>query len=312
MKNLGQINDPKDIVTKEYVDGQNEDLTIQLHNKVNVSDIYEERTFGWTEFEYTWTSSNEYETPYYTDTEIGGISNYIIHCAGQTLGFDFNNENINEYNYDHNYITINGIKYQGTSGSIPLTYMETDIIVNCDMSTYTFSNMVKQSIKILDNIYTKAETDIAIANAGHLKRTIVTELPGIGDTNTIYMVPATTVSENNIYLEYMYINDSWEKIGSSEVDLTDYVKNTDYATQDKGGVVKVYSGNGVSVFNGQLGLVPATNAQIDGRKAESVPITPRNLEYAVKSVGDGYYVKNTESLFNVKIDNGVLVLSKNN
>lgn len=74
-----------------------------------------------------------------------------------------------------------------------------------------------------------------------------------------------------------------------EIDLSDYVKNTDYATQGKGGVVKVYAGNGVSVFNGQLALVAATNAQIDGRKAESVPITPKNLEYAVKSVGDGYY-----------------------
>ncbi len=82
--------------------------------------------------------------------------------------------------------------------------------------------------------------------------------------------------------------------GGGSADLSDYVKNTDYATADKGGVVKVYAGNGVSVFNGQLGLVPATNAQIDGRKAESVPITPKNLEYAVKSVGDGYYATEAE------------------
>lgn len=80
-----------------------------------------------------------------------------------------------------------------------------------------------------------------------------------------------------------------ELVNNVDVDLSDYVKNTDYATSGKGGVVKVYAGNGVSVFNGQLALVAATNAQINERKAESVPITPKNLEYAVKSVGDGYY-----------------------
>lgn len=84
------------------------------------------------------------------------------------------------------------------------------------------------------------------------------------------------------------VDDKFKNI-DVDVDLSDYVKNTDYATGSKGGVVKVYEGNGVSCVNGQLALVPATNTEIDARKAESLPITPKNLEYAVKSVGDGYY-----------------------
>lgn len=46
--------------------------------------------------------------------------------------------------------------------------MENDIIVYCDMGGFIFTNMVKQSIKISDNVYTKAETDNAIANATSL------------------------------------------------------------------------------------------------------------------------------------------------
>ena len=77
--------------------------------------------------------------------------------------------------------------------------------------------------------YTKDETDSAIAtavaNAGHLKRVIVDALPATEiDTNTIYMVPTVgdSIFDDNIYDEYMYINGKWEKIGTTETDLTQY------------------------------------------------------------------------------------------
>ena len=58
-------------------------------------------------------------------------------------------------------------------------------------------------------------------------------------TTTIYFVPKTTAETNNAYDEYIYVSNAWEFIGSTEVDLTDYVKNTDYATMSNGGVIKV-------------------------------------------------------------------------
>jgi hypothetical protein len=41
------------------------------------------------------------------------------------------------------------------------------------------------------------------------------------------MVERTNSETNNVYDEYLYLNDNWEKIGSTEVDLTDYLKKTD-------------------------------------------------------------------------------------
>ena len=76
--------------------------------------------------------------------------------------------------------------------------------------------------------YTKGETDSAIAtavaNASHLKRAIVESLPEVeeADENTIYMVGTGAGSEDSAYEEYMLINGAFEKIGSSEVDLTNY------------------------------------------------------------------------------------------
>ena len=57
---------------------------------------------------------------------------------------------------------------------------------------------------------------------GALKRAVVEELPTEEiDENTIYMVPKVG-SLNDAYNEYLYVNNAWEYIGSTEVDLTNY------------------------------------------------------------------------------------------
>lgn len=84
------------------------------------------------------------------------------------------------------------------------------------------------------DVYTKSEADTAIstavANADHLKRSIVDTLPEVADAdeNTIYMVPqngATTgggTTGVSSYNEYMIVNGAFELIGSSNVVLDDY------------------------------------------------------------------------------------------
>lgn len=83
----------------------------------------------------------------------------------------------------------------------------------------------------ITDAYTRNETDTAIsaavANAGHLKREIVENLPATGDAHIIYMVKAADDSENNKYIEYMYINNAWEKTGDTDIDLSEYLKISD-------------------------------------------------------------------------------------
>ena len=53
----------------------------------------------------------------------------------------------------------------------------------------------------------------AIAHAGHLKRAVVEELPTEDiDENTLYMILAQSGTE---YEEYMYINGSWDMVGTT-------------------------------------------------------------------------------------------------
>lgn len=88
----------------------------------------------------------------------------------------------------------------------------------------------------ITDAYTKTQVDnaiaTAVANADHLKRTIVDALPAVSsvDVNTIYMVLEDSTSGDNKYVEYMVINGAWEKTGDTDVDLSDYMKNEDMST----------------------------------------------------------------------------------
>lgn len=89
-------------------------------------------------------------------------------------------------------------------------------------------------------------------DAGAIKMVIVNELPSTGADDTIYLVPNTDPETGNNYDEYVYVNGAWEKLGGIqvEVDLTDYVKNTDYASSDKAGVIKTKSTHATLIGTG--------------------------------------------------------------
>ena len=73
-------------------------------------------------------------------------------------------------------------------------------------------------------------TDItnAVAGISGISFQVVTTLPTTGQSNIIYLVPLESTTTQNNYAEYIYVNNSWEKIGETgTIDLTDYLKKTD-------------------------------------------------------------------------------------
>ena len=153
----------------------------------------------------------------------------------------------------------------------------------------------------------------------------VQELPTTGNENTIYIVESTNkryiyesgqwheISNDNMYAEYVYVNNNWEKLGGIDVsvNLTDYVKFTDYPTNDgtKSGVIKVSTNDGISVntSNNRLQAVvtdygtyqSASNSHIIGKGTLENVITGKglvsNTDYGTSSVG-GVVKNGTTSL----------------
>ena len=64
----------------------------------------------------------------------------------------------------------------------------------------------------------------AIADISGFHAEIVSELPATGKTNILYLVAKTEAASGNGYDEYLYINNAWELIGNTNIDLSGYVQ----------------------------------------------------------------------------------------
>lgn len=118
----------------------------------------------------------------------------------------------------------------------------------------------------------------AIASIPQFKLSIVNELPLAGEKMTLYLVPKEG-TDNDIYNEYIWIEQtsSFEHLGSTAVDLTDYVKKTDIATDTNAGVIKVSQNFGVRTSSGLL--APSTaSLDIYNSKGDSYFIGKGTLE----------------------------------
>lgn len=94
-----------------------------------------------------------------------------------------------------------------------------------DLTPYAKKENIPTKISQLKNDKTfKTETEIQsmIEKASSLKKEVVTSLPTTGKDDVIYLVKDEKGKDNNNYLEYLWLNDKYELIGSTQVDLSGY------------------------------------------------------------------------------------------
>ena len=179
-------------------------------------------------------------------------------------------------------LQVKGFVSKGTLENIKDDYVKRGVTQNQTELTED----EKASAKNWLGFATPTEIMQAIASIPQFSLSIVDELPLAGEKMTLYLVPKEGTN-NDVYDEYIWIEQtsSFEHLGTTAVDLTDYVKNTDYATADVGGVVKI-SGNYFGLaFNGsnQLYVNKATDAEVTAKTSHYKPIVPANLDLAVKT-----------------------------
>ena len=144
---------------------------------------------------------------------------------------------------------------------------------------------------------------------------VVQTLPASGQNGKIYLVPIDESGgpSTNYYDEYIWVNNAWEQIGTTEMDLTNYVQFSDLATvattgdyddlNDKPTIPSVVQTTGTSTAdvmsqNATTGMVfrdPATKRQVqigDGATASGTssvavgPNAPAGTD-APKATGTG-------------------------
>lgn len=138
----------------------------------------------------------------------------------------------------------------GVATAIADFISESDIdvkITNATKDMATTGDVTNTITTSLVNYYTKTQTNTAITNATKdlatktsvttsinnavkdivsFNYSVVASLPATGNKGTIYLI-SNNGSGNNIYDEYIYVNNKFEKIGTTEIDLSSYVKAID-------------------------------------------------------------------------------------
>lgn len=207
---------------------------------------------------------------------------------------------------------IDTIKVNGTTQTITSKAVDISVPTNNNQLTngagYQTSSQVQTAI------------DNALADITGIDFEIVQTLPSTGTKGVIYLVP-NSGSGQNIYDEYIYVNNAFEKIGTTEVDLTNYIQfkswdttNNVYTVKHSSSLAsllsidasthKVHIGNlpTTNSLTNDTSTVPQTAAVYNALNGKQNAITNSNkLDYALLS--------NTPTI--PTVNNGTLTIQKN-
>ena len=187
---------------------------------------------------------------------------------------------------------------------------------NLELSWYEPSPELENSLNELkQNVYTKEETNTAIsnaiANADHLRRTIVNSIDNININaddalQYIYMVPAENSAENNKYNEFIiieYLVDDTptrilEKVGSWEVNLDNY-----YTKEEINNLLFIKSVDSNFIVNesGQLSLNPVAGRLITQDEVSALQkVIDGEFNNFIKSVNTDIFSVNVDGKLDLK------------
>ena len=154
---------------------------------------------------------------------------------------------------------------------------------------------------------------------GRIEFRLVNELPVVGETGIIYLVPEEDPEIQNRYDEYIWINNAWEKFGSASIDidldkyytkeeiatiLLDYVTNSSLATTLANYVLKQELTTTLSGYETKQELTTTlldyvTKTDLTTELADYV----KNTDYATNSKGG---VIKTSSAYGTQTGSGLL------
>lgn len=240
----------------------------------------------------------------------------------QTIYFRLLDGNWEEYIYHNNNFVLIG----SNAGDLSNYYTKSEVDNLIDgiraqipTSLAQLSNdatgFITASVDNLVNYYTKTETytqeevNALIGQISTISFEVVDVLPQTGEANKIYLVPATEGQPQNGYDEYVYVNESWEKIGSTNIDLSQYATkdyvNQQISTTVTGFATEEFVTNSISSATQDM----ATNASVSAQLTQALQsyVTSETFTNALAGKQDTL-VSGT----NIKTINGQSILGEGN
>lgn len=161
--------------------------------------------------------------------------------------------------------------------------------------------LIDKFVMNLENYYLKDETynrdeilGLIDAVSGGITLEVVAVLPVTGSSNVIYLVRRSI--DSNVYDQYVWFNNAWVQVGSTEVDLSQYYSKEDVDDLLEDKQDKLTAGNGISIVNNvissNIAELPDATASTKGViKYDNVTLKKNDdgQLYAVGGEGTTYY-----------------------
>ena len=148
-----------------------------------------------------------------------------------------------------------------TNLTTKITQIETTTIPNAIKATIVDNLDTEDSNKALSATQGKVLKTM-ISNLANLRIEVVNELPSTGETNVIYLVKKAGTNPD-IHDEYVYVEGNWEKIGNTEVDLSNYYTKDQVYTKSE-----TYSqeevGTLITEIEGKIPTIPNVETSMSG------------------------------------------------
>lgn len=179
----------------------------------------------------TYTPNLNLSKPENTDSQQSFISDY---CDNMDKLDNAIGESVTD-------VEVNGVSVVvGGVAQVTVPTKTSDLNNDSGFITSTVNNLTNYYLK--SETYTKAEVQALIASLTIIDFEVVATLPTSDiSTSTIYLVPKSTAQTDNIYDEYINTDGTtagWEKIGDTEIDLSNYYTKTEADTLLNGKVSK--------------------------------------------------------------------------
>lgn len=205
-----------DIQPASYTDT----LTLSAGDNVTLTPNASTKTISISATDTTYENATSGKAGLMSGTDKGNLDQAVTKLSGIANGAQVN--------------VIETVKKNGTA--LTVTNKAVDISVPTKTSDITNdSGYITKAVNDLTNYYKKSETytqteiDNKLSAIPKFAVSVVQTLPTNNiSTTTVYLV--TTGNEtNNLYTEYIYVNNAWEILGTQKLDLSPYVRQTDLA-----------------------------------------------------------------------------------
>lgn len=286
--------------TPSVIEQLQEQITENANNISTLQDLVSDNTNAINEINNTIpTLATKDEIPTKT-SELENDSNYATVSQLPTKTSDLDNDSdfiTKEVDDLTNYTKASDLSAVATSGAY------SDLSGTPDLSVYATTTALGNETTARENADIGLQGQIdAITSSSDVKDIVGTyqdlqnyDTQHLGNNDVIKVLQDSTHNDAMTYYRWLKDTSTWQYIGQegpyytkSEIDteLTDYVKNTDYATNSKGGVIKSSSTYGTTVDNGVFRAYGFTYQQyLNG--ASGIFINKQTLENVLNArIGD--------------------------